>query len=166
MPYAAFLNALRAITRVIMMNNLHIKYMTAEHIDQIAILEKQCFSTPWSSESLRQELDVDNAVFLVALYDNNVVGYVGMHNNLGEGYITNVAVDEHYRRKSIGQHLISALFDYAADNNMQFISLEVRVSNNPAISLYEKLGFEKLGIRKRFYSHPTEDALIMTRYFK
>lgn len=147
------------------MNELHIEYMTAEHIDQIAQLEKQCFSTPWSSQALRQELEVDNAVFLTALYDNNVVGYVGMHNNLGEGYITNIAVDKQYRRKSIGQQLILALFDYAADNNMQFISLEVRVSNNAAISLYEKLGFEKLGIRKSFYSHPTEDALIMTRYF-
>lgn len=147
------------------MNKLHIKYMTADHIEQIALLEKQCFTTPWSNEALRQELEVENAVFLTALYDNNVVGYVGMHNNLGEGYVTNIAVDKHNRRKSIGQQLMLALFDYAINNNMQFISLEVRVTNNAAISLYEKLGFEKLGIRKGFYSHPTEDALIMTKYF-
>lgn len=147
------------------MNKLHIEYMTADHIDQIALLEKQCFTTPWSNDALRQELEVDNAVFLAALYDNNVVGYVGMHNNLGEGYVTNIAVDKHYRRKSIGQQLMLALFDYAINNNMQFISLEVRVTNNAAISLYEKLGFERLGIRKGFYSHPTEDALIMTKYF-
>lgn len=147
------------------MNKLHIEYMTADHIDQIALLEKQCFTTPWSNNALRQELEVDNAVFLAALYDNNVVGYVGMHNNLGEGYVTNIAVDKHYRRKSIGQQLMLALFDYAINNNMQFISLEVRVTNNAAISLYEKLGFERLGVRKGFYSHPTEDALIMTKYF-
>lgn len=147
------------------MNKLHIEYMTADHIEQIALLEKQCFTTPWSNEALRQELEVENAVFLTALYDNNVVGYVGMHNNLGEGYVTNIAVDKHNRRKSIGQQLMLALFDYAINNNMQFISLEVRVTNNAAISLYEKLGFEKLGVRKGFYSHPTEDALIMTKYF-
>lgn len=152
--------------QVMLMNELHIEHMTAEHIDQIAKLEKQCFCTPWSGEALRQELEVDNAVFLAAIYNNAVVGYVGMHNNLGEGYITNVAVDTNHRRMGVGQQLMLALFDYAADNNMQFISLEVRISNNAAISLYEKLGFENLGVRKGFYSHPTEDALIMTRYFK
>ena len=90
---------------------------------------------------------------------------MGMHNICSQGYITNVAVFEQYRGKGIASALMEKIIGYAEKNNMEFISLEVRQSNHPAISLYLKYGFKKMGIRKNFYNKPCEDAVIMTRYF-
>lgn len=147
------------------MNNIDIVPMRQCHIDGIAELEKQCFSQPWSREALAQELSVECAVFYAALINDAVVGYVGMHNICNEGYITNIAVDAEHRRNGIAKALINKLFEYAKINQLEFISLEVRVSNDAAIRLYEKTGFKAVGVRKRFYSNPTEDAVIMTAYF-
>lgn len=148
------------------MNDIIIVPMTAEHLDAVAALERQCFSDPWSRQSLSQELCVPAAVFLTASCGDTVAGYVGMHNVCGEGYITNIAVDRQYRRAGIAKALLNSLFDYATQNKMDFISLEVRESNAAAINLYIGTGFVPLGKRKGFYSHPTEDAVIMTKYFK
>lgn len=138
--------------------------MNDGHIPAVALLEKECFGEcAWSENSLKESLQADGANFFVALYDGEVAGYVGMNTVLDEGYITNVAVGGKFRRKGIANRLISRLDGCMSEKNLSFISLEVRVSNNAAISLYEKHGYKNVGKRKDFYRLPTEDAYIMTK---
>lgn len=141
-----------------------LKKMEAEYIGQIASLEKECFSEPWSENALSEELENENSHFLVAVSDA-VMGYVGVQEICGEAYITNVAVFGKYRKLGIGRALLKAACDGAKSRNCEFITLEVRESNIPAITLYESEGFEKAGIRKNFYSAPTENGVIYTKYF-
>lgn len=136
--------------------------LAAEHIEALAGLERECFSSPWSYEGLLEELSNPMAVFRVAVVGDEVAGYVGMHHVLDEGYITNVAVKEGLRRKGIARRLLQALKAYGEENEMAFITLEVRVSNLAAIELYRSEGFEAAGVRRGFYTGPTEDALMMT----
>ncbi len=138
--------------------------MSAEHIPQIALLEKECFSEPWSEKALSEELENENSHFLVAVSDG-VTGYIGVQEICGEAYITNVAVFGKYRKSGIGRALLRAACDGAKSRGCEFITLEVRESNMPARSLYESEGFEKAGLRKNFYSSPAEDGLIYTKYF-
>lgn len=136
--------------------------MAAAHIPALAALERACFADPWSEAALLEELDNPCAAFLVAERDGVPVGYVGCHHIAGEGYITNVAVDPACRRQGIARQLLTtALRDWP---HLSRITLEVRVSNAPAIALYEGLGFVKDGVRPRFYAHPTEDAAIYSYY--
>ena len=146
--------------------NLEIKKMTSAHIEEIAELEKECFSSPWSEESLKSELDNIFARFFVAFSDGKIAGYIGSHNVLGEVYITNVAVLPGFRRNGVGKALVEFLVEKMKSENAEFVTLEVRKSNNNAISLYEKCGFEKVGNRKDFYEKPREDAVLMTNYIK
>ena len=144
---------------------IEIVQMTDEHIPSIAQLEKECFGEcAWSENSLRESLQTDGASFFVALCDGKIAGYVGMNIVLDEGYITNVAVSGNFRRKGIADGLIARLDECMEQKKLSFISLEVRVSNSPAICLYEKNGYKNLGVRKNFYRLPTEDAYIMTKY--
>ncbi|MBQ2973138.1 MAG: ribosomal protein S18-alanine N-acetyltransferase [Clostridia bacterium] len=138
--------------------------MSAEHIGQIASLEKECFSEPWSEKALSEELANENSHFLVAVSDA-VMGYIGVQEICGEAYITNVAVFSEYRKLGIGRALLKAACDGAKSRSCEFITLEVRESNAPAITLYESEGFGKAGIRKNFYSAPTENGVIYTKYF-
>ena len=121
-------------------------------------IEKECFSAPWSEESFK---NAENTRFYLYFEDQKVVGYVGIYSVLDEGYITNIAVLKDYRKKGIATKLLKELTE--KESNLSFISLEVRVSNIAAISLYEKFEFKQEGIRKAFYSNPKEDGLILTR---
>lgn len=145
---------------------MNIVPMSEEHIKEIAELEKISFSVPWSENGLRAELSNENAHFLTAVSDGKVLGYIGIHEICGEAYITNVAVFPEYRRLGIGETLIDSATIGAKLRNCEFISLEVRISNTPAIELYKKEGYNIVGQRKNFYSNPTEDAYIMTRVLK
>lgn len=139
--------------------------MTAAHLSALAALERGCFAAPWSESALREELDNPHAVFRVALSaDGGVVGYVGMHHLLDEGYITNVAVSPAARRQGVAKALLTALAEYAAAHRLYRITLEVRVGNAPAIALYEGQGYVRDGVRPGFYSRPTEDAAIYSLY--
>ena len=137
---------------------------TESQIADIAEIERQCFATPWSDEQIRQS--DDSTVFFLAKVEDKTVGYGGMYTVLDEGYVTNIGVLPDYRRKGIGAKIVNSLIDYSKENSLAFLSLEVRVSNIPAISLYKSFGFKEVGVRKNFYSNPKEDALIMTRYFE
>ena len=140
--------------------------MEPEHLETLTLLEQEAFpEQPWKYEGLLEELSNPLAVFRVALLDGKIAGYVGMHHIVDEGYITNVAVFPQYRRMGVGTKLIKALIKYAKANDLTMLTLEVRVSNEGAIALYEKLGFEDEGVRPDFYRDPDEDARIMTRYF-
>ena len=141
--------------------------MTADHLDEVAELERVCFTTPWSRNMLAEELDNYLSAFLVALDDNdNVAGYAGLQAVLDEGYITNVAVRPDCRRKGIAGKLLQVFLDFAKGNHLAFLSLEVRASNYDAIALYGSRGFRSVGRRKNYYEHPREDAIIMTKEFE
>lgn len=144
--------------------NFEIVEMSAEHISEIARLETECFSLPWSENALAEELKNENSHFLAAVSDS-VLGYIGVQEICGEAYITNVAVFGEHRKAGIGRALLKAACDGAKARNCEFITLEVRESNKAAISLYESESFEKAGIRKNFYSAPTENGVIYTKYF-
>lgn len=161
------------VTKDIMNNsnkdNLKIIKMDISHIKQIAELEKLCFSDPWSINSIQEELNKPMSVFYVLILnlDTNteiVVGYLGLYNILGEGYITNICVHPEYRCLGYASMLINKVIDYSNQNNLDFITLEVRESNCNAINLYKKFGFKEVGLRKNYYSKPSENAVIMTRY--
>ena len=94
------------------------------------------------------------------------VGYVGCQTVLDEGYITNVAVSPDCRRQGVGRALIGTLVSHAGAQGLAFVTLEARTSNMPAIALYENAGFQKVGVRKNFYTAPVEDALLMTFFLK
>ena len=148
------------------MTDFVIEKMSPSHVGEIARLEKECFSTPWSEDGLKSELNNAFARFFVATYAGEIAGYVGAHNVLGEVYITNVAVFEKFRRNGVAKKLIDALLESAKAENGNFVTLEVRKSNIPAVSLYEKCGFEKVGERKNFYEKPRENAVLMTYFIK
>lgn len=137
-----------------------------EHLDKIEKIEKLCFSIPWTREQLRSQLPDEQHVFLAAEQDGKAVGYVGMAYVLDEGYISNVAVDPGYRKAGIADALIDELLHRSEELALSFVTLEVRRSNAPAISLYRKHGFEKVAERKNYYDLPREDAILMTRYLK
>ncbi|MBQ9687303.1 MAG: ribosomal protein S18-alanine N-acetyltransferase [Oscillospiraceae bacterium] len=136
------------------------------HIPQLAVLEKQCFSLPWTEQQLASQLKDDRHEFIVALDGRDqVLGYVGMTCVLDEGYIANVAVSPLYRRQGIADALIDKLCDIAQERALSFLTLEVRAGNAPAIALYEKHGFGTVGRRKNYYDFPKEDAILMTKFW-
>jgi ribosomal-protein-alanine N-acetyltransferase len=134
------------------------------HVKDIARLEEVCFSCPWSEQTIT-DAHKTGTRFFVAEKNGAVLGYVGISAIIDEGYITNIAVFPEYRNMGVATALLENLFQFAKQNGLSFISLEVRESNSPAISLYEKFGFLVEGKRKNFYTAPTEDALIMTKRF-
>ena len=148
------------------MMNIEIKKMTTSHIEEIAKLEKECFSSPWSEDGLKTELNNNFARFFVAFSGDEIAGYIGSHNVLGEVYITNVAVFPEFRRNGVGKALVEFLVNKMKEENAEFVTLEVRKSNLSAISLYEKCGFQNVGERRKFYEKPVEDAILMTYFIK
>ena len=143
---------------------MRIEKMTSGQLDNVYIIETECFSHPWSKQSLEEELNNETSLFLVAKEENEVIGYIGMSIVIDEGYIFNVAVRENHRNKGVATALINELVTYGKKNNFSFITLEVRESNLPAISLYSKFGFIKAGERKDYYSNPKENAILLTKY--
>ena len=124
-----------------MREQMHVRIvpMTGDHLDEVAELERICFTTPWSRNMLVEELH--------------------------EGYITNVAVRPECRRNGIAQKLLQVFLDFAQAHKLAFLTLEVRASNYGAIALYGSRGFRSVGRRKNYYEHPKEDAIIMTKEF-
>jgi len=139
--------------------------MDRGHIKEIAQIERQCFSMPWSESALEEELYNPQASFIVAQRaDGAVLGYAGLHVAADEGYIDNIAVREDYRRQGIADDLLDVFVRFGAAN-LAFLTLEVQPSNQAAIDLYFKHGFAQVGRRKDYYENPREDAIIMTLEF-
>ena len=140
--------------------------MTAEHLEQVAQLEKECFSMPWTEEMLREELFNPNASYIVAeAPDGTVLGYAGLQAVIDEGYITNIAVRADYRQMGVGSALVETFCKFG-EAHLAFLTLEVRASNQAAINLYMKHGFAQVGRRKDYYDRPKEDAILMTKEFE
>ena len=143
-----------------------ITLMEERHIPAIAQLEQACFAHPWSEQALREELENEQAVFFVAEDETGrLMGYTGMHVVLGECYMDNLAVDPSFRHKGVGRALLQALIDWARTHKGVFLTLEVRPSNEIPRRLYTSMGLREVGRRPRYYTDPTEDALLMTVSF-
>jgi ribosomal-protein-alanine N-acetyltransferase len=140
--------------------------MHPDHLDDLAELESLAFARPWSYDALAEELQNPLAVFYVAedVDTERALGYIGMHHILDEGLIANVVVHPGYRRRGVATTLMKEIIEYVENHDITRLTLEVRVSNTPAITLYESLGFERDGLRPGFYDSPKEDAVIYSLY--
>jgi len=142
-----------------------IRPITPADIDAVWDIEKMCFSVPWSRQSFVLEVEKNRcARYVVAECSGTVVGYGGMWLVMDEAHITNIAVHPHFRRKGIGQSILKALMVEAHKIGIDKMTLEVRASNIAAQSLYKKLGFVEVGVRKGYYGDNAEDAIIMWNY--
>jgi len=140
--------------------NYEIVNATLDDVALIKKIEDECFSVPWSEKSITECINNPCSHFYLAKAGDEVLGYIGIQIFSGEGYVTNVATLPEYRKQGIALALIKK----ALENDMDFLTLEVRKSNTPAINLYKKLGFAEVGVRPKFYREPDEDALLMTKY--
>ncbi len=165
-PYGGTLESYRemaaAVIKAIREEFIKLSFADKSDIPAIAALEKECFSAPWSENAIEESLS-HGTLFFKAEVMGKTVGYMGISRVLDEGYITNIAVSAPFRGRGIAKELL--LFAEAELSALSFISLEVRQSNTAAIALYERLGYKKAGLRKNFYSKPTENALIYTKEF-
>lgn len=137
---------------------MEIVRLNKSHVAEVAALERECFSFPWSENSIRSELTNELSLWLVAVEENRVLGYVGSQTVLGESDMLNLAVRSDCRRRGIGKALVEALCAALQAENAACLTLEVRASNEAAKALYGVLGFVPVGRRPRYYSRPTEDA--------
>ncbi|MFD1205856.1 MULTISPECIES: ribosomal protein S18-alanine N-acetyltransferase [Sporosarcina] len=136
--------------------------MTVEDIPAVVEIEKEAFPTPWTEEIFEHEMTSnDYAHYIVAVDGDTVVGHCGMWVVLDECHITNVAVRKSLRGYGIGEALMRKAIELCEANDVKLMTLEVRVSNDPAKNLYRKLGFQDGGIRKNYYTDDHEDALVM-----
>ena len=138
--------------------------MQESHTTQIAALEQANFSTPWDEDSIRAELENSLALWLAAVdAEQNVLGYVGSQSCFEDADILNVCVAPEARRRGIAEALMLELERRLLPKGVEKITLEVRASNEPAIALYSKIGYVKVGTRRNYYEKPREDALILQK---
>lgn len=142
---------------------IEIRLATIEDAHAIYEIEQQSFSVPWRLESVLAELEgAENKLYMVICEENHIVGYAGAWLVYDEGQITNIAVLPSARGKGYGSKLTKQLINECFSRGMHEIFLEVRISNLAALAMYRNLGFSVKGIRKEYYSEPTEDAYIMS----
>ena len=144
---------------------MRIVNMNESHVAQVAELEKICFSDPWSENSVASELKNPLSCWLVAEEDGVVAGYIGSQTVMDESDMMNVAVHPDHRRKGVAESLVNELIEALKKRGSRCLTLEVRASNEPAKTLYEKLGFVQVGLRRNYYRNPKEDALILRKEF-
>lgn len=144
------------------MSGIDIVRLTEDRLSGVAFIESQCFAEPWGENSLEMLLG-EKGVAFVAIASGKVVAYGGMMTVLDEGQITNIAVLSDFRRMGIGRRIIDALEGFALEHGISMLSLEVRESNLAARKLYVSCGWREEGIRKNFYRHPCENAIVMTK---
>lgn len=144
------------------MSGFDIVPLELKHLDGVAEVDRLSFALPWSRESFEAEVSRnDFARYVVAVSDDRVIGYGGVWIIAGEGQITNIAVHPDFRGIGAACRMLEALIDICISESVTGMTLEVRVSNTPAINLYKKYGFVEEGLRKQFYEDNKEDALIM-----
>lgn len=139
------------------------RIMEQAHVQAVAKLEKECFTSPWSENAIASELQNPLSLWVVAEERGTVVGYVGSQSVLGEADMMNLAVDPMFRRQGIARGLVGCLVESLCANGVHSLTLEVRASNEPAKGLYQGLGFDQVGRRPNYYSGPKEDALILRK---
>ncbi len=140
--------------------------MTLMHIPAVAALEAASFSTPWSEEAIRSELDNPWAIWLTAMDGDTLTGYLGVQYGPDGGDIMTIATLPACRNRGIAKALIAAMTELFRQKGLGWLTLEVRPSNAPALGLYQALGFRQVGRRKNYDRNPTEDALLLTLFLK
>ncbi len=135
--------------------------LSQKNAAEVAEIEKLCFSHPWSEQTLFSEMGDNNSRFFGVFIENEPVGYIGGRTVAGETEIFNVAVKPNFRRRGIAKALIDRFIEAAREQGTDKIFLEVRTSNLGAINLYERCGFVFCGLRKNYYTDPTENAILM-----
>jgi len=145
-----------------MVDSYVFRLMREEDIDQVLEVEHASFTTPWSREAFFNEIHNNKfAVYIVLEEDDKIIGYCGTWIVIDEAHVTNIAILPEYRGKKLGEALLTKLISTAREMGAKSMTLEVRVTNHVAQSLYRKFGFHNGGIRKNYYSDNQEDALIM-----
>ena len=140
--------------------------MDRDLVEQVAQIERNCFSHPWTEEMLNEQLDNMLSSWICAYGENGVVlGYAGVTVVAGEGYINNIAVRQEYRKQGVASALMGVFLRFAEAQKLDFLTLEVRGSNTAAKRFYMKHGFAQVGRRPGYYDDPKEDAILMTRTF-
>ena len=137
--------------------------MDRTHVAAVAELERVCFNDPWSERSILSEVDNPLSLWVVALDGDRLVGYVGSQSVMGWADMMNLAVEPQYRKQGIGRNLVNILIEKLKQQEVACLTLEVRVSNLPAVTLYSELGFVEVGRRPGYYHKPKEDALILRK---
>ena len=142
---------------------MRIREMKAQDVPALVRIEEATFSEPWSEGAFSDALSDSHAFFLVAADEetDRPLSYAGMYVAADEGEITNVATDPAFRRQGLAEAVLSRVKEIGEEKNLTQLVLETRKSNEPAIALYEKLGFAIAGQRKGFYRFPPEDAYVM-----
>jgi len=145
------------------MIKIDMKQMEEKHVDSVMEIESASFGKyHWSANSFISEINNKLAHYYAATDENGkVICYCGFWDILGEGHITTFAVREEYRKQKIAEQMMLFIFEKAKQLDIKWFTLEVRVSNLPALNLYQKYGFETIGTRERYYQDNNEDALIM-----
>lgn len=143
---------------------IRISPLEERHLKRVLEIEIESQSCPWSEDSFRNEIKTDHGIFIVAEQGTDIVGFAGVWVVVDEAHIITVAVANEHRRKRIARKLVVELLLRAESVGATCSTLEVRASNEPAIKLYESLGFNAAGVRKRYYPDNKEDAVIMWKY--
>ncbi len=144
------------------MNDFSIEVISEKYLDDIEEIEVLSYGAHhWSRDSFESEIINPASHYVVAIKDNKCVGYMGVWKIVDEAHITTLAVHPECRGQHIAQALMIAQIEECADCQIKYLTLEVRPSNTPAIKLYEKFGFNSLGVRKKYYQDNGEDAIIM-----
>ncbi|MGM0847370.1 MAG: ribosomal protein S18-alanine N-acetyltransferase [Bacillota bacterium] len=144
------------------MSDYSIRLMSIEDLDDIMEVEKRSFTIPWTRDAFFNEIETNQFATYIVLEDSdNVIGYCGVWIIVDEAHITNIAVLPSFRGQGLGDKLLKSMIEIAKEMGARTMTLEVRVSNTPAQSLYKKFGFMEGGIRKNYYSDNQEDALVM-----
>ena len=139
---------------------------SSDDVGQLAEIEQECFAHPLEEKQILSLLGDGRTLFLAAREGELLTGSVWVQTVLDEGYIGNVAVRPAFRRRGIADALLHALEILGRERELSFLTLEVRAGNAPAIALYEKNGYVRVGRRPGYYDHPKEDAILMTYYLK
>lgn len=145
------------------MGSVTVRRMEKADLPEVVRIENENFSTPWRADDFAEYMVGDYAIFLVAEENGAIAGYIGAILSRFEGDITNVSVSPERMHEGIGTLLVSELLKRTDERRVDRIFLEVRPSNRHAIRLYEKARFQQVGVRKRYYRLPVEDALVMVR---
>lgn len=140
-----------------------LREMMIDDLDAVMEIEEELFPVPWTKEGFFTFLTRDDAMFLVVEEKEKILGYCGLLMVLDEGDVLNVAVRKDRQREGIGNFLMESLLRLSSERGVNIIHLEVRKGNETAIRLYERLGFERDGLRKGYYTDPVEDAILMTK---
>lgn len=138
-----------------------IREMTKEDIEGVLEVERDSFSTPWTEQLFYDEVNNPHTVYYICTVGEEIIGYAGMWHVLDEGQITNIAVKSRFRKMGVGSMLLKELINRAEKDGISVMGLEVRESNQGALSLYQKFGFKPVGNRKNYYKNPTENAVLM-----